>query len=99
MFCADDLLHSRHTFRAWWPAVLWNGLLLFGGTKGYSQMMTMSSNNIRVQNNPIIVTEAGGERSVGLEAFSLWNLNVKHRLSGHRGKYKNGPLTLWEDAG
>ena len=32
------------------------------------------------------VTEAEDESSVGLEAFSLGNLNVKHRLSGHRGK-------------
>jgi len=52
LYCADDLLNSRHTFRAWWPAVLWDGLLLFWGTKGYSQMMTMNSNNIGVKNNP-----------------------------------------------
>src|SRR6218665_2478939 len=45
--------NSQHTFRAWWPAVLWNGLLLFGGTKGYIQMtmMAMSSVQIRVKNS------------------------------------------------
>src|SRR6218665_3385918 len=35
-FCANYLLHRKPPFRGWWPAALWNGLLLFGGTKGYS---------------------------------------------------------------
>src|SRR6218665_3696625 len=45
--------NSQHTFRAWWPAVLWNGLLLFGGTKGHIQMtmVAMSSVQIRVKNS------------------------------------------------
>src|SRR6218665_969570 len=45
--------NSQHIFRAWWPAVLWNGLLLFGGTKGYIQMtmVAMGSNNARVKNS------------------------------------------------